>query len=381
MPLRAIAEAHFRRQREQRANWIGAYLLVLAQASLAVIDPWEALSEGALGRIEGGSSQPQALRRAQERWLKLTSRLRHRAEQALGGLRGSINASPAEFATTLLRSPRNPRRPPSRFSSPDRLVQYGSYWSRQRVAVAQLLELDLKLADLGREAVRAAEATLTSLQNEHRDLLAELDAVAAWLQANKDGGGEPFPPPQALLASADDRVRDWLGTIVGRARERLPAAQETMHPKRALPGWRSPWREIHPLQLLLTALEGPGIETALEGLREAETSHHAIVREIERAREVVTYSLESAATEGESGQELAREGLENALSLVLYQKQTAGEVPAAAETGLAEGTALAFARCYVAVDQGRLGVLSHFAHQGVGWLCVSTLQRTWIASG
>ena len=36
VPLRAIAEAHFQRQREQRAEWIGTYLLVLAQASLAV---------------------------------------------------------------------------------------------------------------------------------------------------------------------------------------------------------------------------------------------------------------------------------------------------------------------------------------------------------
>jgi len=363
VPLRAIAEAHFQRQREQRAEWIGTYLLVLAQASLAVVDPWEALSEEALGCIEGGQANPRFLKRARERWLQLSKRLRRRAEEALGALHGSIGGSPAEFATALLRRPRSPERP-SRFSRPGRLLQYGSYWSRQRVAVSQLLELDLKLAGLGRLAVQAAEATLASLRSEHQDLLSELDAVAAWLQTHKQGDGEPFPPAQARLASADDRARDWLRVIASSVREKLPTVQETIQPKRALPGWVPPWKEIRPLQLLQTPLEGPGLKTALEGLREAEAAHQSIVREIERAREVVTYSLESTGTEGDSGDEVAREGFENALSLILYQRQIAGEVAAGAETGLVEGTALAFARCYVAVDQGRLGVLAHFAHEG-----------------
>ncbi len=361
VPLRLIAERHFQAQRLDWAEATGTLLLVLAQASLAVLDPWEALSEEALNCIEGGRPNPESLPRTKDRWLKLVAKLRQRAGRALDFLNGHIKASPAVFAKALLRSPRSPRRP-SRFRQTDRLLEYNSYWSRQRVAVSELVELDVKLVEVGRQAVRAAESTLESLLTEHTDLLGELDLVAGWLEGQKEGNDSPFPPPKAILITAEDRGRDWRRSVAQGASLKLPSTLETTNPRSALPGWRAPWKEISPLRLFLDNLEGAGHEAALEGLREAEAIHRAIVREIERSREVVTYSIEAAEAEGES--EVAREGIANALSLILYQKQAVGDVCPAAERGLIEGSALVFSRCYVAVDQGRLGVLTHFARQG-----------------
>ena len=77
----------------------------------------------------------------------------------------------------------------------------------------------------------------------------------------------------------------------------------------------------------------------LEGLREAQAAHQAIIREIERAREVVTFSLETAAAG--HGYEIAGEGVENALLLTTHQRQTALDLHPVVERRLAEVIAVA----------------------------------------
>ena len=99
------------------------------------------------------------------------------------------------------------------------------------------------------------------------------------------------------------------------------------------------------------------------GFEEAEADHRAVVREIERAREVVTFSLESAGKEDGQAAQIAREGIANALALVSYRKQAVTDPHAAVERKLAEATAGVMAFTHFALDQGRLGLLTQLARQ------------------
>jgi hypothetical protein len=101
----------------------------------------------------------------------------------------------------------------------------------------------------------------------------------------------------------------------------------------------------------------------LRGLAEAEGIHRRIVREIERAREVVTYGLEIARAEGAAGEQIGKESIENARSLIAFQRKKTRPVRRLAEGSLVEGLAAAFSQCYGAVDEGRFGLLSRLARQ------------------
>ena len=143
----------------------------------------------------------------------------------------------------------------------------------------------------------------------------------------------------------------------------LPETMEAVEPKRALPGLRKPWRQLEPIAVFTSALHGAGRRLALEGFREAETAHRAIVREIERAREVVTFAIEAAGEEGEAGKTVAAEGIANAIALLQYQRQSIGPIRERAESCLTRSIAATFLESHIALEQGRLGLLTHLSQE------------------
>ena len=136
-----------------------------------------------------------------------------------------------------------------------------------------------------------------------------------------------------------------------------------MEPRQSLPSWRSPWRTLEPRKAFLSALVRLGRETVRSGFQEAEADHRAVVREIERVREVVTFSLESAVKEGGQGAQIAREGIANALALVSYRRQSVTDPHPLVQRKLAEAAAGVIAFTHLALDQGRLGLLTQLAQQ------------------
>ena len=101
----------------------------------------------------------------------------------------------------------------------------------------------------------------------------------------------------------------------------------------------------------------------MQGLNESEGIHRRIVSEIERAREVVTYGLDIGRSEGAAGEQIARESVENAKSLVGFQRKKTRPVRRLAEPSLVEALAAAFSQCYGGVEEGRFGLLSRLARQ------------------
>jgi len=359
--IRAASQMFLQSWLLRQARLQGELLVILAQGCLALIDPWQTLRDEALRCLDGSGSDRKEFLSDRLRWEALKQRLRQRAERALANLQSRSAASQAGLAAAWLGASRSPEAPGGG-TQRDPLADYTAFWSRQRAAVAAQQDIERRLIELGLLCVEETERTLESLQAEHGELVAELDAFGAWLEQWQLGQVQSPPPPIAQLMSAEDRIRDWSDAVSRRSDSVLPATIETLEPRRALPGWRQPWGQIRLSSSFLAALRR--VRTAgVQGLKEAEGIHRRIVREIERAREVVTYGLEIGQAEGAAGEQIARESVENAKSLVAFQKKKTLPVRRLAEASLVEALAAAFSQCYGAVEEGRFGLLSRLARQ------------------
>jgi AAA ATPase domain len=356
--IRATSQAFLQNWQLRLARLHGELLLLLAQACLALIDPWQALRDEALRCLDGTGPDRKEFQSDRRRWETLKQKLQQRAERALVHLRARSKASQAGLAAAWLTAARSPEA-----IGGGALLDYTAFWSRQSAAVVAQQEVERKLIELGLLCVDETERTLESLETEHSELVAELDAFSQWLEQWQPGQAESPPPPTAQLMSAEDRVRGWADAISRRSSSVLPAVIETIEPRRALPRWRQPWGQIRLTASFLAALGRVSAARNVQGVNESEGIHRRIVREIERAREVVTYGLDIGRSEGAAGEQIARESVENAKSLVGLQKKKTRAVRRLAEPSLVEALAAAFSQCYGGVEEGRFGLLSRLARQ------------------
>jgi hypothetical protein len=230
-----------------------------------------------------------------------------------------------------------------------------------------MFDLELHFAKLARQTTQETRASLQALEAEHEELKQELDTAIAWLESWPQGEApESLPPPQARLLASEERLSEWQRRVSGSARQELPVTIETVEPRQALPGFRKPWRELEPRRIFLGALERTGTPILLGGLQEAEGVHRAIVREIERAREVVAFGYETAKSEAGAGETLVREAVGNSLSLLEYQKGVTPDIRPAAEASAVHAEAAALLDCDIAFEKGRIGVLAHVTRQRSG---------------
>jgi hypothetical protein len=363
--LRDAVEDHLQRVILGRAALDGAFQLLMAQASLHLLTPWQMWRRAFLtGLVQSGLPQP-ALDGARQWWNTAAARHDQRAAVLLEQYEtwsGSISAS---LADAFLRRPYPASQRKSEKRADTHRKQF-SFWSRQQRAVRSVIDLELHLASLARATVRETIASLESLDTEHAELVQELEIAIAWLEqwpASQDG--ESFPQPRARLLSSEERLTEWLRRVSARTREELPVTIETVEPHRALPGFRKPWRDLEPARVFLGALS-TGAPVLLGGLREVEAVHRGVVREIERAREVVDFGIETARLEHGAGEEYAREAVRNALTLLTYQKGAAPDTHAAVEPGAARAAAALLLDADIALEKGRIGLLAHVTRQRGG---------------
>lgn len=359
LAFRAAAASHLEREELARAALDGEFQLLLSQASLHLVGLWHVVRQWSLDFSKDAGEARARADRARNRWLRRKALLERQAERLLERYERWLDGGAARLAESLLARP-SPKAGRTARGRQEVLVRYYAYWSRQQRAIQAVLDLEVTLARLAERALARLEAALDSLDAEHSALLAELDSVLEWLrQCRGDGCGKDWPSEQAQLLSADARVTQLARDLEEFARDELPESIETIDPKRALPGWREPWRRLEPEAVLFRVRE----RSTLDGLREAEAAHRAMIREMERAREVVLYSAEVAREESAEGDAVAAEGLANALGLLEYHRQHVQPVRPVAERGLTRGLAAAFLAAYIALDQGRLGVLRHLLQE------------------
>jgi hypothetical protein len=243
------------------------------------------------------------------------------------------------------------------------LIEYTGYWSRQAKAVRAHHELERDLAKAGAMAVAATKAAIESVESEHAGLLRELEAVENWLSTWNAGRSQMFPAANAEMAAAADRSRDWANAMIAAGEAALPVTIETVDPNQALPSWRSPWRQIQARENFLKPLESTGRRLAVRGLMGAESAHRAVIREIERAREVVSYGLEGVQSGTAEDARIAEEAVANSLGLIERQRRRAPDVRKLVEPSLVEATASVLAECTSAIERSRLGFLARLLRE------------------
>ena len=381
--LRQVMARHLMRRSATRLRLDGSYSLLLCQVLLHVVQPWQNFRRAAFATISGATAGAGRFEEQRRRWFARTDRFVNDADAILakyeGWKNGSEQALVRSMATTIFRRRRAPER--------DQLRERGlRYWSRQRRAVTALLKLEVDLAQLAQDADGLSSEFLSSVDNEHLALVDELDSVIGWLSECQAQGGPAgaFPPAAAIVAAAEERATEWMRGIEALAARRLAPRIETSDPHDPLPPRRSPWRILRPEQVFQETLRQHGQRSVLDGFREPVSIHQAVLREIERAREVVNYTLEVARTDPKSGRQIAAEGMANALSLTSYQRRVLADPHPIVERRLVEAIVATLQATYTRLEQSRLGFMTTLAQETVSDAAreaASLLARTITSAG
>ena len=363
LPVRALVRDRTNRLTLRRAPLDGAFLLRMAQAYLHVDDCWSIVRNRVLASLLGQPFDASIPEEDYRIWLKEWQQLDGSARSVLAKLDAFVAKTPVELARVLLRAPK-PSTAPALNKRTDKLVSCRAYWARQQRAAEASLDTELALVDTIPQMVRVSHEALRELSIEYGDLVAELDEVIGWLEEWRAGNREGmFPPARSPLVSATERTGAWIRAVGDAAGTRIFEVVETVEPRREMPGWRQPWRKLRPLDELQRALGRNGRTRAQEGFSEAEAAHNAILGDIERAREVVSFSLDVLAQDAEAGREIAGEGIDNALMLVQNQRARAADVTPAVEVRLAYSLTAAFEETALALELHRLGFWTHVARR------------------
>ena len=364
LPLRAIVLSHAWGQVDRRASLDGAFELVLARAGLHLVAAWQLYRRHQLAELAEARRDETSLAAEREWWLRTATLLSARAERLVEAYQRWSRASTAGLGAAVVR--RAPALSGHRQQGiAARWQSAFSRWHRQQRAVRAVIDLERQMSTVARDAVQATRQALASLRAEHDGVIAEMEGALAWLEAGaEDHHGEGFPPPQAGLLTVEQRARGWSDRIASGIPARVPAFVEVMRPAPALLRWRNPWRQLLPQRVLRQALQHAGLEAARAGLREAEAEHTAIVRDIEHARQVVTFALEAAQAKGDAAPKLPREAAANAQALLQHRREILLDPQAAAATGLGRAQALTFLQTHTALEMGRLGLLALLAREG-----------------
>ncbi len=334
-------------RREGRA-W-GRLVAAAAQACVELLAPWEGIRRATLLAAVRAGGQG---RRAADRpnWQARLRRSSLRLQEALT----NIGRPPR------LPSLRRPRSASRRRKLRALLDQRLAWWKRYGEAVAELLAFELALWETSLRIERAAEAAIAQLEYERGELLGEIDALMAWLDSPD---GEP-PLRRGSLLRAELRIERWRQEAAAAVRETAPAQLQVVVRWVALPSRRSPWRLVHPQRELINALEKVAGPQLLSAFREIESLHRTVLRDLERARQVIAFGRELADREGESGKAAAREALQNALLLLRHSRESLPEVRSLLEPATRRALAATLYRVHLELERDRLGLWGFLAREG-----------------
>jgi hypothetical protein len=361
--VRQVLARHLSRRSASRLRLDGVYSLLLCQVLLHVLQPWQDLRRAAFAALSGVPVGSERFEDQRRRWFAGTERLLGEAEEIFRRYEGWRNESEQALVRSVATSAFKRRRAAERDPFRERCLRY---WSRQRRAVSALLKLEVDLAQLAQDANRLSSGFVSSVDQEHQALAGELDSVIQWL-SNCQGRGPTgaFPAAAAVVAAAEERAAEWMQGVAALGAKRLAPRIETSDPRHPLPPRRSPWRILRPEHVFLDALRQHGERSVLDGFRESTAAHQAVLRDIERAREVVNYSLEVARNDPKSSGQIAAEGLANALSLTSYQRRVLSDPHSIVERRLVEAIVTTLQATYTRLEQSRLGLLTALAQQTV----------------
>ena len=364
--LRRLLLDHFLRETRRRAHVDGAFQLLLARASLELREPWQIFRHRMQGLLTGNGFKPE--RAAEEEWHQWRVRSDAMGQEALGLLEDYetwANDVPVQLGRAIW--PGAWRfdlfREWSQVSCQKRRQANLSFWAREHRAVAALLDLELSFRSLATEALRVTTEELASLRHEHEELQRALAATIEWLNIRSAAASDFEPPVYDIhLQSAEERAEGWIGQLSLAITQILPEKVEAFNPRKTIPSFRSTSRNLEPRKVYLSALMEfgkPRIATVIDGITQVNLG---ITREMEHARQVIEYGLETSQTDGDSEGEVLAEAIDNARTLLLGQSKTKIDEEQALSRCI-EALVIASWESYASLEISRIGLTAHLTRQ------------------
>lgn len=363
--LRAVVSQILLDHSARRAKCDGQMQLLLSRTSLSLLIPWQFRRNEALNALSDSHSSKQVLPAAYNGWLRSVAGLKTAGSRSLAAYTRWMDTLPGLLTSALSGSNRG-RSARINDGARDRWQENFRYWASQLRAILAQFEMESAALQLLDRSIDVSIESLASVDEEHTQLMHELDKVSEWLENwQSDHEDSPFPPPEVRLISAQDRVGEWRRRLETHGRRALPINIEALDLDRALPGRRHRSRSIEAEMRFVKSLSAVGQRIALAGFREVEDGHRSIIREIERAREVVSYSIEVGKSDNENaeGRQVVRDGIANALSLLAYQKKTITEYHPEVETQLTNALASTFFQFHIRMEESKLGLFKLLVRQ------------------
>lgn len=349
LPAPVLADL-FRGIEIRQGRQLGILVTLMARAATELTTPWQLQRRASL-RALAGITGGQDFRSAHAAWRRRTE-----------GLRKDIGLQIERLAAPPpLRLSGRPVRP-SRAARQEKLLDDRmAWWTRNARAATAMLALEEAIWKASCEIEQATRAGLAVVQQDRRELLAEIDGLISWLQI----ASGPMPERRIALSKALELTARWMAAVESLARELVPAQLETVAHWKPMPARRAAWRLVQPRRDLLASLERTGRPALLAAFQQAHQVHRVALQDIERARQVIAFSEELAAREGEQGQRAAREALANALLLLRHRRSSLADLRTLLEEPALRAVATALYRFYLRLDRDRVGLWKHLARQGV----------------
>ena len=184
-------------------------------------------------------------------------------------------------------------------------------WWRQQHSVTAALEMELAFRDLTLAWFNTTDCLANDLQRERAATLSDALATLRWLEAS-----EAAPTQHLKLVSPDERLRTWAAPVEAEATRLLPEKAELL-----VFDPRLRWRSIPARASFLTVF-ATYAGTPMRAIVEQSWGNSAsTVREVEQAREIVTYWSEGAPRSAGEAPELLAEARQNAIAILKEQAQ------------------------------------------------------------
>ncbi len=248
--------------------------------------------------------------------------------------------------------------------------------ARQLQSVETELRLEQALLRCEDQSLTLLQKTLNDLRQERNALASELDEVIAWLRDSQNV--REFPPPQTDVVPVPSRLQE-LDAALQRVLAQLPIESEILPKLTVTAPRRVKWRKLQPRATFRQAFAHSGRPALLQTAEECGAEHRQIIQEIERAREVVSFSQETATAEADA--QIAKEARQNALALLEYTRSQLRDRHPALNTRITAAQARVFNENRQALQRDRLGAFAFLARHGFRRALTLGVQNTaaWLA--
>jgi hypothetical protein len=208
-----------------------------------------------------------------------------------------------------------------------------AHWARQFRGVQDEMRLARSAVELESDVAALLQDALDACFEERQRLGEDLAAARAALEGPDAGDLMLKVPPAKHPAPTQARVRE-IGTGLRALLLELPEAVELPDDLPPLPNARGA-RRVSPRREVLDAFEQDVVPELQAMFEELEEEHGDVVRDLERARAVVTFSLASTGNARNEAQvRIADEARQNARRLLEHRREALGDRRPQLETRL-----------------------------------------------